>query len=234
MPRKAGPGKAESRRTEPRKTGGPAAAREPARGPAKSAATRRKILDAAARTFRDKGYAATTLNDIADVADIRAASLYYYFRSKEDLLDAVFGIGMQRVVDAVRQRSAALPGDASLAQRVQVAIEAHLEMLLQQGDYMSANIRIFGQAPRPVQRRQLALREDYAEFWRELLEQAQRDGEVRADINLSTMRMLIFGALNWCTEWADPKKGPVSEIARHACLLVLEGITAPAKAPRRK
>lgn len=201
---------------------------EPARVPAKSAATRRKILDAAARTFRDKGYAATTLNDIADAAEIRAASLYYYFRSKEDLLDAVFGIGMQRVVDAVRQRSAALPAGAPLAERIRVAIEAHLEMLLQQGDYTSANIRIFGQVPKSVQRKQLPLREDYADFWRELLATAQKAGEVRADLDLGIMRMLIFGALNWCTEWHDPRKGPVREIASHACQLVLNGIAAPA------
>jgi AcrR family transcriptional regulator len=204
-------------------------ATEPVRQPAKSAATRRKILDAAARTFRDKGYAATTLNDIADAAEIRAASLYYYFRSKEDLLEAVFGIGMQRVVDAVQQRSAALPANATLAQRIEVAIEAHLEMLLQQGDYTSANIRIFGQVPKSVQRKQLPLRQDYAEFWRELLETAQRSGEIRPEIDLGIMRMLIFGALNWCTEWADPKKGPVREIARQACLLVLNGIAAEGK-----
>jgi AcrR family transcriptional regulator len=208
-------------------------AKEPVRQPAKSAATKRKILDAAARTFRDKGYAATTLNDIADAAEIRAASLYYYFRSKEDLLEAVFGIGMQRVVDAVRQRSAALPANAPLAQRIQVAIEAHLEMLLQQGDYTSANIRIFGQVPKSVQRKQLPLREDYAEFWRELLDKAQRAGEIRAEIDLGIMRMLIFGALNWCTEWADPRKGPVREIARQACMLVLNGIAAEGK-PRKK
>ncbi|MGE0659776.1 MAG: TetR/AcrR family transcriptional regulator [Reyranellaceae bacterium] len=207
---------------------------EAARAPAKSAATRRKILDAAARTFRDKGYAATTLNDIADAAEIRAASLYYYFRSKEDLLDAVFGIGMQRVVDAVRQRAAALPANAPLADRIQAAIEAHLEMLLQQGDYTSANIRIFGQVPKSVQRRQLPLREDYAEFWRELLDKAQKAGEIRTDIDLGIMRMLIFGALNWCTEWHDPRKGPVREIARQACLLVLEGIAAPGAGSRRR
>jgi len=207
---------------------------EAVRAPAKSAATRRKILDAAARTFRDKGYAATTLNDIADAAEIRAASLYYYFRSKEDLLDAVFGIGMQRVVDAVRQRAAALPANASLADRIQAAIEAHLEMLLQQGDYTSANIRIFGQVPKSVQRRQLPLREDYADFWRELLDKAQKAGEIRTDIDLGVMRMLIFGALNWCTEWHDPRKGPVREIARQACLLVLDGIAAPAGGSRRR
>ena len=110
-----------------------------------------------------------------------------------------------------------------------MAIEAHLEMLLQQGDYTSANIRIFGQVPKSVQRKQLPLREDYAEFWRELLETAQRGGEIRADIDLGVTRMLILGALNWCTEWHDPKKGPVREIARQACLLVLDGIAAPAK-----
>ena len=63
----------------------------------KSEATRIKILNAAARTFRAKGYAATTLNEIAEATNMRAGSLYYHFDSKEQLVEAVFEIGMQQI-----------------------------------------------------------------------------------------------------------------------------------------
>jgi len=53
----------------------------------KSEATRKRILDAAAILFGDQGYTATTLRQIAKSARIDAGSIYYYFASKEEILD---------------------------------------------------------------------------------------------------------------------------------------------------
>ena len=198
--------------------------------PSKSEATRVKVLNAAARTLRAKGYAATTLNEIAEATDMRAGSLYYHFDSKEQLVEAVFEIGMQRVVDEVRSRVAALPPDAAFADRLSTAVQAHLEMMLLHGDYTSANIRIFGQVPKNLQRRQLRLRRAYGEYWRELLEAGQREGAIRKDADLSIVRMLLFGALNWTVEWFDPRGKPVRAVANEAANLVLQGLlAAPAK-----
>lgn len=199
--------------------------------PGKSAASRRRILDAAARTFREKGYAATTLNEIADAAGMRAASLYYHFDSKEELLNAVFDIGMRRVVEAVRTRVAALPPEAGVADKMRAAIGAHLEMLLEQGDYTSANIRIFGQVPKSVQRRQLPLREDYGMFWRGLLAEARDTGALREGVDVSLVRLLMMGALNWCTEWYDKKRGPVVAVVEQACGLLLHGVLEDSEVP---
>ena len=66
--------------------------------------TRLRILDAAAKTFRDKGYSATRLADIAAAAGTKAGSLYYHFDSKEQLLDAVLERGHGRVAKTVRER----------------------------------------------------------------------------------------------------------------------------------
>ena len=190
----------------------------------KSEATRRKILDAAARAFLQKGYEATTLQEIAEAASMQAGSLYYHFASKEQLLEAVFDIGMRRVVEAARLAVAALPADAPFADKLSAGVAAHLEQLLGQGDYTSANIRIFGQAPEGVQARQLELREAYGEWWRALLEEGQARGEVRADADLSLVRMLLFGAMNWAIEWYDPSQGPIRRIADEASALALRGL----------
>jgi AcrR family transcriptional regulator len=201
---------------------------EPATGDArsKSVATRIKVLNAAARTFRAKGYAATTLNEIAEATSMRAGSLYYHFDSKEQLVEAVFEIGMQRVVDEVRRRVAALPDGADFSDRLRTAVQAHLEMMLLHGDYTSANIRIFGQVPKTVQRRQLRLRRAYGEYWRELLEEGKREGAIRKDADLGIVRMLLFGALNWTVEWFDPRGKPVRSVANEAANLILQGIVA--------
>ena len=196
-------------------------------GGPKSERTRQRILDAAARTFRDKGYAGTTLNDIAVAALLRAGSIYYHFDSKERLLEEVLDIGIARVAAAVRRALEALPPDTSPTERIRTGIEAHLRSLLYHGEYTSASFRIFGQAPRDVQSRVLSRRRAYADCWRDLLREARAAGEVRAERDLALARMFLFGALNWSVEWYDPDKGSLDDFVREAAETFLHGILAP-------
>ncbi len=190
----------------------------------KSAATRRKILDAAAKTFRKRGYAGTRLNDIADAAAIRAGSIYYYFESKAQLLDHVLDIGIRRVFDAVVREVEALPPGTSSRQILATAIEAHLTMLLRHGDYTSANIRLFDQVPDDVHDRQVRLRGEYDDFWRKLLAAARAAGEIRADADLTMVRMFLLGALNWSLEWYRPGAKSIAAMAEDITSLVFDGV----------
>jgi TetR/AcrR family transcriptional regulator, cholesterol catabolism regulator len=194
--------------------------RRASREPSKSEASRRKILDAAARAFVQKGYDGTTLQEVAEAAGMQAGSLYYHFESEEFSDVVLLWVGA-----TPREAVAALPPEAPFADRLAAAVAAHLEQLLAQGDYTSANIRIFGQAPASVRARQLELREAYAEWWRALLEDGRARGEVRHDADLSLVRMLLFGAMNWAIEWYDPSSGPVRRIAEEASALVLRGLS---------
>ena len=47
------------------------------------------ILEAAARLFRDKGYAATSMRDLARAVDLKASSLYNHIGSKEEILQNI-------------------------------------------------------------------------------------------------------------------------------------------------
>ena len=68
----------------------------------KSEKSRDSILEAAAKLFRRQGYSATTLRQIAGMAEIKAGSIYYYFDSKEAILDEVLEQGLQRIFEAVK------------------------------------------------------------------------------------------------------------------------------------
>jgi AcrR family transcriptional regulator len=197
----------------------------------KAAASRQRILDCAAKLFRANGYAATALGDIAAASGMRTASLYYHFASKEDLVREVLRISAARTFDAARAAVAALPDEACFEDRLAAAIAAHLDELLGHADYTSADLRIVNQVPDDVRRDVLPIRRDYADWWRDLLQQGAQDGAIRADADLDLVRMLLLGAINWASEWYKPERGPVAPIARECAGLVLRGMLAAPRAP---
>ena len=69
----------------------------------KGARSRQRILDTAERLFAEKGYAGTTLRDVAAAAGLRIPSLYNHFAGKDALYDAVLERGMQPVLEAMSE-----------------------------------------------------------------------------------------------------------------------------------
>jgi AcrR family transcriptional regulator len=192
----------------------------------KSEETRARLLDAAATVFSDKGYAGARLADIAERAGMHTPGVYYYFPSKEELVEEVLRVGVARSRGYVQERVAALPAGASALDRLRAAIEGHVLTVLEIGDYTSANIRIFGQVPDDVRARHLADQRAYGNVWRTLLDDARAAGELRPDLDLGVVRMLILGALNWTAEWYRPGAQTATEVAREAAAMICEGIGA--------
>jgi AcrR family transcriptional regulator len=190
----------------------------------KSEETRARLLDAAATVFSDKGYAGARLADIAERAGMHTPGVYYYFPSKEDLVEEVLRVGVARSRGYVQERVAALPDGTPALDRLRAAIEGHVLTVLEIGDYTSANIRIFGQVPDDVRARHLADQRAYGNVWRALLEDARAAGEIRADLDLGVIRMLILGALNWTAEWYRPGPRTATEVAREATAMICDGL----------
>jgi TetR/AcrR family transcriptional regulator, cholesterol catabolism regulator len=196
----------------------------------KSARTRRRILDAGASAFRRDGYAAVKLKDIAALAGLQAGSLYYHFRSKEEIVEEVLEVGVDGVAAATREAVAALGPSADPLTRLRAAIAAHLKFVLTESDYAVANIRILSQVPRAIRERHLKRQRRYGAFWRTLFVDAAKAGKVRKDLDLSVVRMLTLGALNWSVEWYDAKRAEdPSAIAAHLSTMVLEGLSRQRK-----
>lgn len=197
--------------------------------------SRQLILETAARLFSQDGYAVTSLRAIAAACDMKAGSLYYHFKSKDEIVTEVLNIGVQRVFDAVTAAVDALPEEAGLTLTLQCAIETHLEALLKSQDFTSANFRIFGQVPENVRAAHKDMRKRYETYWVDLLVGLEDRGEIRVEANLTHTVYFLFGAMNWTTGWFDKKKANIKVVARELTDLVVIGlISAPADKPDSK
>ncbi len=110
---------------------------------------------------------------------------------------------------------------------------AHLRVELQLSDFATAVTRNAGQMPEDIRSR---LRDEgaaYVAFWRDLLEEAREQGEIRADLDLRAARMLIMGALNWTPEWWNPRRGSLDDLVRTAQTLIRNGLSAGSGATKR-
>lgn len=202
----------------------PDKARESAALVAKSEKSRDAILDAAAALFRRQGYSATTLRQIASKAKIKAGSIYYYFDSKEEILEEVLDRGLQHVYDSVKA-AVKQAGDVPYRKRIGLAIEAHLVALLETSEFTSANIRMYGQLPERLKKKHRPLRRAYAKYWDKMFTDARRAGEIRADMEIVPLRIFVLGALNWTIEWFQlDTKNAVLELARRTELLIFDGL----------
>jgi TetR/AcrR family transcriptional regulator, cholesterol catabolism regulator len=191
----------------------------------KSERTRLRILDAAAKVFRQRGYSGARLADIAAEAGIQTGSLYYHFESREALVEEVLRLGLARSYEAVRQQIDVLGPEASPLERLRTALQAHLGAILEQSDYASANARIFGQIPDDVRQRHFADQQTYGAYWNGLIEEAQSAGQLRPGLDLYVLRMLLFGAMNWAAEWYRPGRGRDPQvISDHLTTMVLDGL----------
>ena len=103
-------------------------------------------------------------------------------------------------------------------------MKAHLRALLEHSDYTSANVRIFGQAPKSVQKANLKVRRAYEDCWSDILQAAQKDGAIAQNTDLATLRLMLIGAMNATLEWFVPKRGSADHLADHFANNLLNGV----------
>ena len=200
----------------------------------KSARTRSRILDAAARVLSMKGYAGTRLSDVAEQAELQAPAIYYYFPSREDLIEEVMYAGIADMRAHLQEVLDALPADASPMDKIVAAVEAHLRHELELSDYASASIRNAGQIPERLRTRRLKEEAAYGRIWRRLFDEARADGQLRSDLDARHAQLLVVGALNWSVEWFDPRRSSVQTIVSNAQVLVRHGLSPAPRRRRRK
>lgn len=183
---------------------------------AKSTGTRKRILDAAAQVLSTKGFAGMRMSEVADVAGLQAPAIYYYFPSREDLIEEVMWAGLadmrQHMADTLEQ----LAPETTGMERIMVAVEAHLRHVLEISDYATASIRNAGQVPDGIRKRHLQEEKEYGEIWRRLISGAVDDGDIRADLDPYVAQMLVLGSLSWAVEWWTPKRGSLPKVVENA------------------
>ena len=193
----------------------------PGRRVLRALATRGAILRAAAGVFRERGFAETGMREIAAAADLSAANLYYYFRSKADILYFCQDHSVGRMLETARAL-----GRRHLepAERLRQVIAAHLICTLDELDGAAAHTEVEA-LPQALRRRIVAKRDRYEHRVRRMVADGMRSGAfARRDPALTTRA--ILGALNWTTRWYRPggKLAPAAVAEAFADYLV-RGLT---------
>jgi AcrR family transcriptional regulator len=193
----------------------------------KAAATRQRILDAAAQVLAERGFSGMRLADVGGVAGIQAPAIYYHFSNKEELAVEVFITGLVRCrtnLDGVLKE---FDVDDPL-ERLALAIEAHLRQCARYPDYTRAWIhRIAGGAPDHVQEQCRADERAYMRIWTRLIGDAKTAGLVRDDVDPKVAQQLILGALNsLVATWRVGRIAPVDSFIENAQVILLSGLSS--------
>lgn len=175
--------------------GGAARARGP-RADRRWRERQREILRAAAAVFREKGFAAAGMRDIAEHAGLSAANLYYYYGSKDELLFSCQDLALERLLAAVQAARAA---EGSVAARLRGVIEGHLRCVLEELEGGAAHLAVDALPP-ALRAKVVRKRDRYERALRALVAEGVEAGEF-APCDPTLVTRAILGALNWTVQW---------------------------------
>lgn len=178
---------------------------------------------AATRLFRQRGFHATSMQDLGEALGMNRGSLYHYISAKDELLWAILTRALDRLEERVLPILAA---DAPPIDRLTDAIREHLRVAADHADELSL-IQIEWRAlDRKRQAEMIRRRDAYEARWRSTLEAGIADGSLRSfDVRLAGIG--ILSACNWFTQWYRPGGASgVDEIADAFAELFLGGLRA--------
>ena len=183
--------------------------------------TREKILDAAARIFSQKGFHATSMQDIASAVNLQKASLYYHVSSKQEILLALSNMALDLVTEKLSEVfNLPLPSD----EKLRTAMIAYLQTLADHRGLSAIFIFEHRFLESELRARHIPRRDRFEQLWRGLIQQGVDDGTFACqDVALSTRALL--GVMSWTITWYRPD-GPMSavEIADQFAELILTGL----------
>jgi AcrR family transcriptional regulator len=163
--------------------------------------TEERILRAAGSLFREKGFAATTVREIASAAELLPGSLHYRYASKDDILTALMKRGVERAIDAVQK---ACVGEKNPIERLRLGLRAHLELLCNGDDSLYVLLFDWRSLTAGVREGVERERQRLETFWNEMLLAAHASGNARPLLDLELVRHFGFGAINWVATWYRP------------------------------
>ncbi|AOY59621.1 MULTISPECIES: TetR/AcrR family transcriptional regulator [Desulfococcus] len=190
------------------------------------------IKSIAIELFFKKGYFATSISEIAKGSGIQKASIYYHYRSKEDLLFSILKATMD---DLTRYLKNNLAGLDDIESKIRVAVHGHVRFHLErQKENFIANSELRGLTSEHY-RAIVEKRDEYERIFQDLIRQGREEG-IFADVDV---KILSYAILTLCTagaSWFNPGgRLTVDEIADIYEKFILNGLkqACEASAPSR-
>lgn len=179
------------------------------------------IIDSAAKAFREKGYSRASLDDVAAIANVRKASLYYYTKSKHELLLAVF----ERALREGNEKIGELAKISDPVERLTVLIKFQIEMVTSDLDHFAVffdemSAKGDGQVKTPDHIRDLERK--YFSVFRDTISYACRSGVI-PNVSPQYAAQAIIGMTSWTYKWFDPTRHGADDFA-DTCIRLVFGL----------
>jgi len=166
---------------------------------------RQEILRTAARLFQQRGYDATSMNDVAAALKLSKGGLYHHFQSKDEILfeimDHAMQITQERVLDPVR-------GIADPEERLRTLIRLHIEVVLSPRD-REITVMLHENHPLPpgLRKRINSRKKDYIHFLEKLMAEVQERSrhQAKAKVSPRAAAFALLGMINWIYQWYKPE-----------------------------
>ncbi|MGC2196966.1 MAG: TetR/AcrR family transcriptional regulator [Terriglobales bacterium] len=165
--------------------------------------SRQDILRTAARLFQQRGYDATSMNDVAAALKLSKGGLYHHFQSKDEMLFHIMNhaldITEERVVKVVRS----IQGPE---ERLRMLISLHIEVVLSVRD-REITVMLHENHPLPPSlRKQINQRKkDYIHFVEGLITDVQRQKGSKGTVSARAAALALLGMINWIYQWYKPE-----------------------------
>ncbi len=195
------------------------------------AGRRAQLVRESARLFREKGYDATSVRDIAAATGLQSGSWVYHFRTKQDILAAVMEEGLQQALERIE---AIAREQLAPREHFRALLRTHLDTLLGPGqDFIPVLLYEWRSLESQQRPRVVALQKRYEAVWEEVITQLQRSGDWALPTRVD--RLLMFGALNWIAHWYRPRGAlDVAQLVAEAELFFLRTPAPRARAKRKR
>lgn len=167
--------------------------------PTRNDAQRQLIIDAASRLFIEKGFAGTNINDIADAVGTTRTALYYYFPSKESMLEALTEDVTEKAGQLAQSVSGRdeLPPDEALRQ----LILQHAGLILSHPLQFRVVERSESSLPEPHRSAAQGARRALLEHFVRAIERGIEGGQFRRDVDARVAAFSLIGMCNWTAWW---------------------------------
>lgn len=182
----------------------------------------REVIETAVRLFSEKGYASTSVQDVADALGMLKGSLYYYIDTKETLLRKIFEDShaeVSAIAEAHRHvKGSAIENLARFLHEYAFWYLTHLQrasLFAREWRHSSPDVRI----------EMTAQRRYYDEVLKELIESAREEGAIDADLDIQLATYFIMSAVSSLPDWFSPDgknaaKDVASSYAQMAIMLL--------------
>src|SRR5258705_1303286 len=179
------------------------------------------VLKTSAAVFADKGYHSTSMRDISRATKMSLSGLYYYFKSKEELLFLIQDYCFSTVIEDCRRL---LEGVDDPVRRLKVLIENHLNYFVNNMNEMKVLSHEANSISGDLFKKVNSKKRQYVDIVTNLLNEIAAEHKVEG-VDLMVATFLLFGMINWIYNWYNPRNDvDVTALSQNITRMFLSGL----------